>query len=167
LDDNDQIAQLYRQHAGAARAIAVAITGDPAVADDLVHDAFLRCVSRLGSLRDPEKFRAYLLRAVIHAAASHFRRRGAERRSLERMASRPGPPASATDQGLAGDLLTALQSLPIRQRTAVAARFLLDWSQAQTAAAMGCRVGTVKSLTSRGLAGLRSSFPDREGVGHD
>jgi DNA-directed RNA polymerase specialized sigma24 family protein len=58
VDDHDQIAQLYRQHAGAARAMAVAITGDPALADDLVHDAFLRCVSRLGSLRDQEKFRA-------------------------------------------------------------------------------------------------------------
>jgi RNA polymerase sigma factor (sigma-70 family) len=167
VDDQDQIARLYRQHAGAARAMAVAITGDPAVADDLVHDAFLRCASRLGSLRDPETFRAYLLRAVIHGAASHFRRRGAERRSLERMAARPAPAVATTDQGLAGDLLTALQSLPVRQRTAVAARFLLDWSEAETAAAMGCRVGTVKSLTSRGLAGLRASFPDREGVGHD
>jgi RNA polymerase sigma factor (sigma-70 family) len=167
VDDHDQIAQLYRQHAGAARAMAVAITGDPALADDLVHDAFLRCVSRLGSLRDQEKFRAYLVRAVIHASASHFRRRRAERRSLERMASRPRPTTDTTNEDLAGDLVSALQSLPVRQRSAVAARFLLDWSEAQTAAAMGCRVGTVKSLTSRGLAGLRSSFPDREGVSHD
>jgi RNA polymerase sigma factor (sigma-70 family) len=164
VDNAEQVAALYRQHVGAARAVAVAITSDPVLADDIVHDAFMRCASRLGRLRDPEKFRAYLLRAVIRTSASHFRRRKLERRSIDRLASRGPSEISGGEVAMAAELVAALRQLPVRQRTAVAARFLLDMSEAQTAAVMGCRVGTVKSLTSRGLAGLRVSLREKEGA---
>ena len=152
------VAELYRANIQAARAFAVAITGDPSTAEDLVQDAFVRCARRLATLRDRDSFRTYLLRAVANAANSYYRRRQIERRSLVRLAAT----ASAEDGAEAPSelaqrepLLAALRTLPVRQRTAVAARFLLDWSEAQTAEAMNCRVGTVKSLTSRGIAALR------------
>jgi RNA polymerase sigma factor (sigma-70 family) len=169
LVDAERIEGLYRQHAGVARAVAVAITGDPVLAEDLAQDAFIRCASRLGAFREPEKFRSYLLRTVMHLAASHFRRRKIEQRSLQRLAAtlpRPEPPAAA-ETALTSELLGGLRSLPIRQRTALTARFLLDWSEHDTAEAMGCGVGTVKSLTSRGLARLRVTLADREGADHD
>lgn len=53
------------------------------------------------------------------------------------------------------DLLAALAQLPPRQRAAVVLRYFDDLSEADTAAALGCRVGTVKSQTARGLARLR------------
>ena len=165
--DAERIEGLYRQHAGVTRAVAVAITGDPVIAEDLAQDAFIRCASRLGALRDPEKFRSYLLRTVMHMAASHFRRRRIEQRCLQRLAAgqRAEPPGAET--ALTSELLSGLRSLPVRQRTALTARFLLDWSEAQTAEAMGCGVGTVKSLTSRGLARLRVTLANREGADHD
>ena len=51
----------------------------------------------------------------------------------------------------------ALQELPPRQRAAIVLRFYEDLTEAQTAAAMGCAVGTVKSQVSAGLAKLRRS----------
>jgi RNA polymerase sigma-70 factor (ECF subfamily) len=166
LENEAEVAALYRQHMGAARALALAVTADPALADDIAQDAFIRSASRLSGLRDTGKFRAYLLRAVAHSSVSHFRRRGAERRSLDRLAAERPIPPEVTPRGLAADLVKALAALPPRQRTAVAARFLFDWSEAQTARAMGCRVGTVKSLTSRGLVTLRMALADKEDIDH-
>jgi RNA polymerase sigma factor (sigma-70 family) len=167
VENENEIAALYRQHFGAARAFAIAVTRDPALAEDIAQESFIRAASRLGRLRDPEKFRSYLLRTVVHTSSSHFRRRGAEQRSLDRFAANRGvEDHELAPTGLAADLVEALGKLPPRQRTAIAARFLFDWSEAETARAMGCRAGTVKSLTSRGLAALRVAMADKEDVDH-
>jgi RNA polymerase sigma factor (sigma-70 family) len=66
--------------------------------------------------------------------------------------------ALALDDRLADadEMFAALRRLPERQRTAVVLRYYQDLSEAETAAAMGCSLGTVKSSVSRGLARLRS-----------
>ena len=56
------------------------------------------------------------------------------------------------------DLAVALRSLPRRQRDAVVLRHLLGLSEQETATAMGCSVGTVKSSTSRALDALRRAL---------
>ena len=60
-----------------------------------------------------------------------------------------------TDQIWAG-----LRFLSERQRAALVLRFFEDLSDEQTAAALGCRVGTVRSLISRGLAVLRTQMSE-------
>ena len=52
-------------------------------------------------------------------------------------------------------LWQALQELPVRQRAAIVLRYYEDLTEAQTADAMGCAVGTVKSQVSAGLRKLR------------
>jgi RNA polymerase sigma factor (sigma-70 family) len=52
-------------------------------------------------------------------------------------------------------LVAALAQLPAGQREVVVLRFAEDMSEAQTAALLGCSVGTVKSQTSRALKALR------------
>jgi RNA polymerase sigma-70 factor (ECF subfamily) len=54
-----------------------------------------------------------------------------------------------------GALAAALAELPPKQRVALALRYVHDLSDAQIAAAMGCRTGTVHALLSRGRAALR------------
>jgi len=53
-------------------------------------------------------------------------------------------------------LLQALESLEERDRLVIACRYLLDLTEAETAAALGCRRGTVKSRLSRALERLRA-----------
>jgi RNA polymerase sigma-70 factor (sigma-E family) len=157
VDDGD-LAELYRRHVPAVRGFTVVLTsGDVALAEDLVHDAFIRTAGRLTAIRDPDAFEAYLRRAVVNAFTSWHRRQQVERRWLSRRQS-PHPAtaedAAARVEGF-DEVLRRLRRLPPRQRIAVAARVCLDLSEAQTADLLGCSVGTVKSLTSRGIARLR------------
>jgi RNA polymerase sigma factor (sigma-70 family) len=52
-------------------------------------------------------------------------------------------------------MLARLARLPRRQRAAVVLRFYVGLSDAEIAAHLGCREGTVRSQISRALAGLR------------
>lgn len=54
----------------------------------------------------------------------------------------------------------ALHQLPPRQRAALVLRFYEDLTEAQTAEAMGCAVGTVKSQVSAALTTLRERLGD-------
>ena len=78
----------------------------------------------------------------------------------ERTGARPGAdPRSATARAL----LKALRRLGPRQRAVIVLRFWMDMSEAETAAALNCSVGTVKSQASRALAALRGSAELMEG----
>jgi RNA polymerase sigma-70 factor (sigma-E family) len=154
-------ATLYRHHVPAAIRLAFLLTGDAAIAQDLAHEAFLRCASKRASMRSPDRFGAYLRRAVVREVA--MRRRAADREygRLDR-ASRSRPVTddvqTATDRV---DLVAALQRLPARQRTAIVLRYWSDLPEAEIARSLGCRPGTVKSSLARGLAALRLEVEDR------
>ena len=59
----------------------------------------------------------------------------------------------------ADEMIDAIAALPYRQRAAIILRFWHDSSQAEIAAALGCRPGTVGSLIYRALAELRKVMP--------
>jgi RNA polymerase sigma-70 factor (sigma-E family) len=144
--------ELYAAHAPDAARLAYLLTGDPVLAEDLVHEAFVRLFGRFRDLRDPGAFRAYLRTTVVNLTRSHFRRRRVERSYLERERGRPEPAADAPEPD---ETWEALQRLRPRQRAAIVLRFYEDLSEAQTADILRCPVGTVKSLVSRGLEQLR------------
>ncbi|MDQ1714349.1 MAG: hypothetical protein QOC60_294 [Frankiaceae bacterium] len=157
MQDTSEIDALYREHSRAAYGLAYVLTTNPALAEDLVHDAFISVVSKRGQLRDPNAFAGYLRRAIINAANSHFRHQKVVSTFVQR-----GPDPSigdATDPATVVDaehtLGAALRRLPERQRLAIVCRFYLDMSELQTAEALACRPGTAKTLVSRGLASLR------------
>ena len=62
-------------------------------------------------------------------------------------------------------LLRGLAALPVRQRAVLVLRYLEDLTEAQTAEALACSVGTVKSQASRALARLRQLTVERGGLG--
>jgi RNA polymerase sigma-70 factor (sigma-E family) len=157
--ERGRLAELYRRHADGARRLAYLLTGDAALAEDLVQDAFVRLAGRLAHLRDPAAFEAYLRRTVVNLANSHFRHRRVERAYLEREANRPvghGAPGGPEERD---ELWTALQTLPERQRAAIVLRYYEDLTERDIADVLRCRQGTVKSLLSRGLVAMREEIP--------
>jgi RNA polymerase sigma-70 factor (sigma-E family) len=158
--ERDRLADLYAVHAQEGIRLAFLLTGDWALAEDLVQDAFARLVGRLQHLRDPGAFGAYLRRAIVNLATSHFRHRRVERAYLEREAAAPSR-ENNENEDLDETMHAVLLRLPKRQRAAIVLRFYEDLSDVQTAEILRCPAGTVRSLVSRGMKALRSEL---EGV---
>jgi RNA polymerase sigma factor (sigma-70 family) len=156
--DRERVAELYAAHVPAMRRLALLMmSGDAVRSEDVVHDAFIRSAARLPELRDPDRFESYFRRAVVNGVTSHGRRRRVEALWLrrERALSEVSTPDASDAVDAVEMAARLLAQLPPRQRLAVTARVCLDLSESQTATLLGCSVGTVKSLTSRGLAALR------------
>ena len=151
------LAELYARHVPSAVRLAFLLTGDRSQAEDLVHEAFVRCIGRFGHLRAHEAFDAYLRRAVVNLHTSGLRRRRSERAWLARHgAVEVARATSMPDVGSREDLWRALRQLPPRQRAALVLRYYEDLSERDTAAALGCSVAAVKSLVQRGGQALRT-----------
>jgi RNA polymerase sigma-70 factor (sigma-E family) len=160
--ETGRLGELYQEHAGPALRLAYLLTGDRALAEDLVQEAFVRVAGRFVHLRDPDAFGAYLRRAVVNLANSHFRRRRVERAYLTQAQAEAGVRAGggAADPSVEDRdrLWTALGRLPDRQRAAIVLRYYEDLSEASIAELLQCRPGTVKSLVSRGLEAMRTEI---------
>jgi RNA polymerase sigma-70 factor (sigma-E family) len=159
----DRISALYEAQALPLVKLAVLMTGDQSVAEDVVQDAFLGLYRRWNSLDDPGKAAGYLRSSVLNGCRSVHRLRFRRERIV---LDPPGPSASAEASVLLGEahreVLAALRRLPPRQREAVVLRYYLDLTEEQTAQAMGVSRGTVKSATSRGIDALGRSLKEEE-----
>jgi RNA polymerase sigma-70 factor (sigma-E family) len=140
------------------------LTGDWALAEDLVQTALAKTWPRWGRIIRTDDPEVYVRRVMINTWSSWSRRRWRGERPHDEL------PEQAIPGDLAGDVVQrvavgrALAGLTSRQRAVVALRLLDDLSEAQTAQILGCAVGTVKSTMSQamdrlradqGLAGLR------------
>ncbi len=163
--DLDAYEQLVRLHQQIAFRTALVLTRNTADAEEAAQDAFLKAWRALRRFDRTRPFRPWLLTIVANEARN--RRRAGGRREL--LAVRAGSDAGARDGGAAASpesrvlvaerdatLAAALERLDERDRQVIACRYLLDLSEAETAAALGWRAGTVKSRLSRALARLRA-----------
>jgi RNA polymerase sigma-70 factor (sigma-E family) len=132
---------------------AILLAGSRAEGEDLLQAALERVIKRWRWIRgDPE---GYLRRTLHHLAIDGWRAKRSWRARLGLLAAPEAAPdmADAVDQR--DRVVRLLQQLPPRQRTAVVLRYWEDLTEAETAKAMNCSVGTAKSAVSRGLSKLR------------
>jgi len=180
--DADAYEELVRMYQGIALRTAYLLAGNAADAEEAAQDAFVKAYRALWRFRAGAPFKPWLLRIVANEARN--RRRSASRRAalVLRLAGDAGgtvsgrastaPPAMLPASGDAApspeaallgaerreELVAALNRLPEHDREALACRYFLDLSEAETAAALGVRPGTVKSRLSRALERLRSEL---------
>jgi RNA polymerase sigma-70 factor (sigma-E family) len=154
-----RLGELYRRHAPDAARLAYLLTGNRALAEDLVQDAFVRMIGRFQDLRSPDSFQWYLRRTVVNLVNSHFRHAKVERTYEEREAGASGP-TPGVDVDAREDMWHRLLELPERQRVVIVLRFYEDLTEAQIAELTEMPLGTVKSLMSRGLGRLRGQLID-------
>jgi RNA polymerase sigma factor (sigma-70 family) len=141
-----RLALFERERAGLVR-LAHTITGSNQMAEDLVHDAYLRWAER-PDLMNPG---GYLRMVVVNLARDVLRRRDVAERIR---AERPVP----LGEPVLDETWAVVRSLPERYRTALALRFYEDLPEREIAELMGVRPGTVKSLIHRGLDKVRKEF---------
>jgi RNA polymerase sigma-70 factor (sigma-E family) len=150
-----RIERLYAAHIEEATRLAFLLTGDRALAEDMAQDAFVKAAGRFQHLRDEAAFGSYFMKAVVNRCRAHWRRRKVELGYIDRLKKQPGRTGPEPDVSGRLEIMQALDALSPRQRAAVVLRHYLDLSERRTADLMGCSVGTVKTLTSRGLQAMR------------
>ncbi|WP_134738920.1 SigE family RNA polymerase sigma factor [Nocardioides sp. 503] len=151
----DEFAGFVAARSAALHRAAYLMVGDTSLAQDLVQEALVKTYTAWPRLRDPANAEAYCRKAITTTAISWFRRKSWSERPTE------DPGAGDTVSGHADQvaqsqwLWEGLMRLPVRQRAAIVLRYYEDLTEAQTAHAMGCAVGTVKSQVAAGLTKLR------------
>jgi RNA polymerase sigma-70 factor (sigma-E family) len=139
---------------------AYLLTGNRADAEDLLQTTLAKTYLAWDKVRDRDALDGYVRRTMVNTQTSFWRRKKPEA-LYDEVPDHPGRDAHA-DSDLHDALWTALARLSRKQRAIVVLRYYEDLSEADTAAALGISVGTVKSTTSRALAALRQDASLRD-----
>jgi RNA polymerase sigma-70 factor (sigma-E family) len=142
-----------------------ALTGDWALAEDLLQTALARAYPRWSRVQreDPE---AYVRKIMVNTWSSWWRRRWRGEVPTDRLPEAAGPDRFG-EVDSRDALRSALAALPPRQRAVVVLRYHQDLSEVQVAELLGVSVGTVKSQAAKALASLRANAALASPPAHD
>jgi RNA polymerase sigma factor (sigma-70 family) len=153
------VSWLFQRHHATLVRVAYAMLGTREAAEDAVQDAFVSLFRQWSRLRDPMAAEAYLRSAVLNRCRSGIRERVRERTSAVPTPLQVGTPEESAQRHQDAVLVgRALRQLPRRQAEAVACRYLLELTVAETAETLGISDGAVKRHTHRGLRALHAAL---------
>ena len=157
--DHDAFAHLTRMAAPRLDAAARLILRDRERAEDAVQEALVRAWRDLRTLRDPERFDAWLYRLLVHACMDEARRR--RRRAVE-VELTPMRSPSTQDSVLSVADRDALERgfsrLDPEQRTLIVLHHYLDLPLPDVAETLRIPLGTAKSRLHRALGAMRAAM---------
>lgn len=142
------------------RRIAYLLCGDWHLASDHTQEGLIRVYVAWPRLRRTGSEFGYARKAVVSAFLDARRKRSSRELPQEADASVGSGFDVAESVSARAALMAGLAQLPPRQRACVVLRYFDDLSVADTATALGCSQGTVKSQTSKALDSLRALFDD-------
>lgn len=144
------------------------LTGDRALAEDVVQDALIRASRRWQTIGQLDRPEAYVRKMIINEFLSWRRRSwrlvlGGTGGGLD---GQPIPDPAA-DYAERDAITTELAKLPRRQRAVLVLRYYQGLSDPEIAEVLGCRPGTVRGYAARALAALRAEMagPPRQPAG--
>lgn len=152
--------QLYRKHSGRVYALCLRMTGDPALAQELAQDAFVRAWEKLDSFRGHSQFGTWLHRLTVNVVLTALRSRG--RRQQREFATDDladlGVAAPASEPGVMEDLERAIASLPEGARKVFVLHDLEGYKHEDIAEMTGTATGTCKAQLHRARRLLREKL---------
>jgi RNA polymerase sigma-70 factor, ECF subfamily len=163
--DSDAFEELYRRYSPAAYGLAIRITGQDPLAQEVVHDSFL-ALWRAPEAYDPARgpFRTFFLSLVHHRAVDTVRREERMRRRAERSSNLQAATGEDVAEVVVEDeylsarrkeIREALRGLPPDQRTVLELAYFGGLTQARIAERLGIPIGTVKTRTLAAMRKLR------------
>lgn len=157
----DGVLSLYeREYAGLVR-LGTLLVDDRHVAEDLVHEAFLRIYRSWHRIDDPSRALPYLRATLVNLTRSRYRRGLLDgRRTMDRAVHEPSSEDHAMRTDRRQQVVSAVQALPRRQRECIVLRHYLDMSESEIAATLGVSVGSVRTHTKRAMTALQGRLED-------
>ncbi|GAA4685737.1 SigE family RNA polymerase sigma factor [Phytohabitans rumicis] len=157
-DERDYI-EYVQARTPVLRRLAHRLCGEWSAADDLLQDCLVKLYRHWRRAAAADSTDAYVRAMLLHAYLAERERFWARRvRPTAEVAGPASTPLAGAEHRV--DLLTALAKLSRGQRAVLVLRYWEDLDVAQTAAALGCSPGTVKSQTSLAIAALRRLLPN-------
>lgn len=157
--DHDAFSELARVAIGRLYAAARLILRDPQRAEDATQEALVAAWRDLSSLRDPEKFEAWLHRLLVRSCYREARR-GRRRWAME-MEIRPSggiEPDPAVGLADRDEIARGFARLDQDQRTVLVLHYYLGLTLDEAAAALGIPPGTVRSRLHRANRAMREAL---------
>jgi RNA polymerase sigma-70 factor (sigma-E family) len=159
MDVEREFARFVREHTSTLLRTGYLLTGDRVAAEELVQDTLVRLYPKWDLVAAADAPLAYVRRSVANGFINQTRRAARRELTVEFVPERPDErdrPGQLDDRD---ELWALLRELPERQRAALVLRYFHDLPDDEIGSALGCRVGTVRSLISRGLTALRQQAP--------
>lgn len=147
------VSSIYRRLVG----LLVLRAGNQGVAEELAQESLLKLVKHWDRVRVMDNPWAWLATVAVNQSTSRWRRLAMVERVEGGLMALPD---RVDSQGSLAELLMVVDTLPERQRAALLLRHYARLSVRETAVAMGCAEGTVKSLTSRAVERLRAELSE-------
>ena len=149
--------RLVRQHQEAAFRLAYLLLRNPADAEDVTQDAFVRAYQALGSFDDERPFRPWLLQITRNLAKNKQRTMSRYWQMVKRywQVKEPANESVSVRQDEAALLGQAVRQLRPKAQEVIYLRYFLEMSEAETAATLNIPTGTVKSRLHRALQQLK------------
>ena len=166
--DREAFDELYRRYSGAAYGLALRVTAQDTIAQEVVQDAFL-ALWRAPEAYDPSRgaFRSFFLSLVHHRAVDAVRREQRLRNRTERASNlEPVRGEDVAEDVVEGaylavrrkELRSALETLPPEQRQVLELAYFGGHTQVQIAEELQIPVGTVKTRTLAAMRKLRRAL---------
>jgi RNA polymerase sigma-70 factor (ECF subfamily) len=149
---------LFRAHATPLLRLAVVLTGDRPLAEELVQEAFVR-LHRSGARPASGAELAYLRRTVVNLSHGHHRRlRIVRSHASEPLPTQPAAELDAIRQDGQRQVADAVRALPRRQRDCVVLRYYAELTDTEIAEALGISPGSVKTHLHRARTALADAL---------
>lgn len=162
--DSREFTKLFERHVGTVRGVIAKNVRDPDDMADCVQEVFARAFEDLHKLREPARFRAWLLSIARHVSVDRRRRRvndtghSSDQESDELPTAMPSPGSQFELAELGRTVRGSLAALSPRDATAVAMATYLDFGPAEIAAALGVSNGNAKVIVHRARRRLRDAL---------
>lgn len=162
MDADALFAQFVRDQTATLLRSAYLLTGSASSAEDLVQDTFLRLYPKWQRVMAADVPIAYVRRALVNGFLNERRRPSSREIVVDMLPERVDGRDIGLDVTNRDLIWQLLGTVSDRQRAALVMRFFHDLSDEEIADQLSCRVGTVRSLISRGLAALRDEMARSE-----
>jgi RNA polymerase sigma-70 factor (ECF subfamily) len=161
--ERSAVAEVYDEHHAVVRAFARRLVGEPAAAEDLVHEVFVSLPKAARNFRGQSSLRTFLISIAVNHARHHVRAAARRRTAFGKLEREPlgdvqNPEQATERKELAEALTRALDTLPLDQRVAFVLCEVEERTSGDAARIAGVPEGTMRTRVFHAKKKLRSEL---------